>query len=303
MSSETPTTWPPGGLDFIVDTHVHFWDAARVDLYPHLAPSVDRGSLGVPAGADIGASYGPEDHRMNVEATAVGRTVHINAMRDPKRFQQEAEMLEVMRSRYGFPQVWIGKIDLSSPDAVRSALASYEKFPGYRGVRVLAVTDWSNAALDVLAESLVATGRVLDLGVHPSSATEAVRYLDRHPGLSVVIEHAGWPEQSDVSNPSTWRSAVEQLSACRPSPHVKISGMAMALQTTDAETYRPWIVHVLDAFGADRAMYGSNFPVDSAVVDYLPLGNVCSEVVAQWGGENAVRRVFRDTALSFYGPL
>jgi predicted TIM-barrel fold metal-dependent hydrolase len=165
------------------------------------------------------------------------------------------------------------------------------------------LTDWSNPALDVLAESLVATGRVLDLGVHPSSATEAVRYLDRHPDLAVVIEHAGWPEQSDVSDPATWRSAVEQLSACRPSPRVKISGLAMALQTTDVETYRPWIVHVLDAFGADRVMYGSNFPVDSTVVDYLPLANACSEVVAQWGEENAVRRVFRDTALNFYGPI
>ena len=45
--------------------------------------------------------------------------------------------------------------------------------------------------------------------------------------------------------------------------HCKLSGLAMPLHSNEASVLRPWIEHCLDAFGTDRCMFASNFPVDA----------------------------------------
>jgi predicted TIM-barrel fold metal-dependent hydrolase len=293
--------WPPAGLDAIVDGHVHFWDVARLDRYPHLAPDVDPAALGVPPGGDIRVTYGPADHARNARTASVGATVHVNAMRDRALYRTEMDLLADSAARFGFPQAVIGKIDLSASVAeVRGDLAAYAEYPAFRGIRLIGVADWASPQVAAVLEWAGAEGRILDLGVHPDQAAACVAVLEPHVDLRLVVEHAGWPRPADVADPRAWRAAVAAFAALPARPHCKLSGLPMALQSADPDALRPWVVPVLEQFGPERCLFASNFPVDFPLGDYLAIARAYARVVDDWGGAAAVRAVLRDTAASFY---
>ena len=86
--------------------------------------------------------------------------------------------------------------------------------------------------------------------------------LAAHDDLTVVVEHVGWPHTADDEEYALWKTGID-AHAARPNTYCKLSGLAMPLATMDVEAFRPWISYALEAFGADRCMFASNFPVDS----------------------------------------
>ncbi len=86
----------------------------------------------------------------------------------------------------------------------------------------------------------------------------------------MVLEHAGWPDGGEPGHFSAWRDGLARLAEL-DNVHCKISGLPMALHTMDGAALRPWIDACLETFGADRAFFGSNFPVDSLFGGYARL--------------------------------
>ena len=76
MRRDEPTLPLPAGA---IDSHVHFWDPSRPDLYPYLAPGFDISSIGVSHGRSGASVYQLEDHLANTVPAGIGKTVHINA--------------------------------------------------------------------------------------------------------------------------------------------------------------------------------------------------------------------------------
>ncbi len=111
--------------------------------------------------------------------------------------------------------------------------------------------------MDTAGESLIRPGEV-------AAWLPALREV---PGLTVVLEHAGWPDGGEPGHFSAWRDGLARLAEL-DNVHCKISGLPMALHTMDGAALRPWIDACLETFGADRAFFGSNFPVDSLFGGY-----------------------------------
>ena len=104
---------------------------------------------------------------------------------------------------------------------------------------------------------------------------------------------------------------MRQLAACQ-NVHVKLGGLAMAINGFDfhqqllppssgelAQAWQPWIHACIEAFGANRCMFGSNFPVDKAMCSYAVLWNAFKRMAA---GVSADERcaLFHDTVARFY---
>jgi predicted TIM-barrel fold metal-dependent hydrolase len=91
----------------------------------------------------------------------------------------------------------------------------------------------------------------------------AARLAERHPEVPFVLEHAGWPQRpDDAADVAAWQQGIEALAAVE-TISCKISGLAMSLHSFGTEAQRPFVEHCLEAFGATRCMFASNFPVDA----------------------------------------
>jgi predicted TIM-barrel fold metal-dependent hydrolase len=105
---------------------------------------------------------------------------------------------------------------------------------------------------------------VFELMTHPDQLLSAAEDLTSFDDLTVVVEHTGWPRNDSDEERALWNEGMRALAALGPNVVCKLSGLAMPLGSLRAEALRPWLEPTIEAFGADRCMFASNFPVDSA---------------------------------------
>ena len=137
------------------------------------------------------------------------------------------------------------------------------------------------------------------------------------PGTSIILNHVGGPlgigphrgRQSEIFD--GWARNIEALAGC-PNIVVKLGGIAMPLNGFDwhkrdqppsskelATSQAPYYLHCIEHFGAERAMFESNFPVDRRSTSYTVLWNGFKRVAA--GGSDVEKAaLFHDTAARIY---
>lgn len=256
----------------IVDPHVHLWRPEVNPWYPMLE------SAGMGA---IARDFLPEDYRAVSAGHSVSAVVHVSATTASRAFLEEFRWVEQLAGETGWPAAVLGTIEPDQPWAtIEADLASQAAGPLFRGLRVLFGLDPASEVAAQLVRSLAAGGYVFDLAAHPREVPAYLRLLEAVPELSVAVEHAGWPEATDAESFAQWRRGLDALAA-RPNTVLKISGLAMTLQTVGLQAQRPWIEACLEAFGAQRAMFASNFPVDSLFGTFEELYATYQEVAGQ----------------------
>lgn len=103
---------------------------------------------------------------------------------------------------------------------------------------------------------------IFEIVTQPAGIPSYLPAIKDAPGTTFVLEHAGWPGGAEPEQFRQWREAIAALAAF-DNVDCKISGLGMALRTTDPARLRPFVETCLDLFGVDRCFFGSNFPVDS----------------------------------------
>jgi predicted TIM-barrel fold metal-dependent hydrolase len=123
-----------------------------------------------------------------------------------------------------------------------------------------------------------------DLQLYPSQMNDAVALAQEHPDTPFIVNHAGmFVDRSSVEGFRAWRDGLRALAAC-PNVAVKISGLAMFDHQWSVESFRPYVLETIDAFGCDRAMFASNFPVDRLFATYEGLWNAYAAIVEDLSG-------------------
>jgi L-fuconolactonase len=276
----------------IVDPHVHFWNPDANPWYPLLARVM-------PA---IAREYLAPEYRADSAGFVIGDIVHVSATTEPRAFLAEARWLDAMRESSrapAWPSATIGTVEPDSPwDVIEADLAELRTSKLFRGIRVYSGLDPSGDTAAALMRTLAADGLVYDLVVHPDQAPAWRALLDTVPDLVVAVEHAGWPRAGDPGNFREWQRAMELLAA-RPRTYCKISGLAMTLHSVALDVQRPWIEACLGAFGPERCMFASNFPVDSLFGSFTELYGTYQSVAAQLP-EDSQRALFAGTARTVY---
>jgi L-fuconolactonase len=245
-------------IDRIVDAHVHLWDPARTDWYPYLTGlrELDMGDISGWARYFDQSTYFSESAKWNVQ-----KFVHVAAATD---FVAETLEKDEEGKRTGHPDAIIGGVDANEPVAVAvDQLDRQMASSRFRGIRPMgSVLEGAVPNPDILG-ALLERGLVFDLMAHTEELEGAAKLLGDWGDLTVVIEHTGWPRSNTDDEFKTWRAGMSALASLGPNVHCKLSGLAMPLGTTDADVFKRWIDHALEAFGVDRCFFGSNFPPDS----------------------------------------
>ncbi|WP_296614475.1 amidohydrolase [Sphingomonas sp.] len=148
---------------------------------------------------------------------------------------------------------------------LRGPLPSHPKLKGLRPMVQDLADDWyDDPAIDAALIAMAERGLVLDALIRPRHLPALHRLAARHPALSIVIDHAAKPDVGDLAR---WEAEMRAI-AERPNVACKVSGLV----TEPGMTPRIGEVAgtVIDAFGTDRLIWGSDWPVLTLAEEYAP---------------------------------
>lgn len=241
-----------------VDAHHHLWDPEVVE-YPWLGPDLEP----------LHRAFRPAELEQHIRASHVEATVVVQAANS----REDTSYLLHQAAEFDWIAAVVGWVDLREPRAVRKAVAPGARHPKLRGIRHLLDEEPSGWALEptILAglEVVAEAGLVLDLpALFPRHLENVPRLARCMADLPIVIDH--------LASPPPGRSAFapwsRQLAAAAAFPNVygKLSGIrtAAAGKLPSSAAIAPYVAHALAVFGAERLMWGSDWPVSLLAADY-----------------------------------
>lgn len=242
-----------------VDAHHHVWRLDRGD-YGWLRPTHIL--------APICRDFGLDELRPALAAAGIGATVLVQAA---PTVAETRFLLDVANANQGLVRGVVGWVDLSAGNAT-AMLADLASNPLLKGIRpMLQDLDDSSWILRPQVQpalsAMVALGLRFDALVKPRELRPMMSMLERHPELAVVIDHCAKP---DIAA-GAWRPWADDLAAIasNSSAHCKLSGLVTeAGGSWTVASIRRYVDHVLECFGSERVLWGSDWPVVTLSASY-----------------------------------
>ena len=241
----------------VIDAHHHLWDYSPQE-YGWISEKMSV----------LRRDFTPADLRREIAAAGVDGVVSVQA----RQTVEETDWLLELAAANDFIRGVVGWVPLVSPDVARD-LERFASHPKLKAVRHVlqdepdddyALRDDFNRGVGELRQFNLR----YDILIFERHLPQAILCVDRHPNQVFVLDHVAKPRIKDgVIDP--WRQNMREL-ARRENVYCKISGM-----TTEADwqqwtpgQLRPYFDVVLDAFGPNRLMFGSDWPVCLVASDY-----------------------------------
>jgi predicted TIM-barrel fold metal-dependent hydrolase len=259
-----------GELEF-VDAHHHLQDYEN-GRYPWLAPGKAGGALS-PDISPLRRDYTLRDLKADLAGVRLVKSVHVQNQWDPTDPVGETAWLQGIADAEGFPQAIVAFADLADP-TVEGLLEAHAAYPNMRGIRQ--ILDWHEdpTYTVVLRRDLMESadwrrgyallrrfGLSFDLQLYPEQLDMAFDLVRAFPDTPVVLNHfAKLYDESDAGI-ARWTSGLRLL-AQAPNVSVKLSGFGIGRYGWNVDDVWPLMARVIDIFGVDRCMCGSNLPFD-----------------------------------------
>jgi L-fuconolactonase len=268
-----------------VDSHAHLWDASRYPWYRFPQPGDDSFGLGLKKA--FPERYLWEAYRESVASVELIKWVHVSALTSPIDARAELDWLDSIAREGRIPYVLIGALDPTLTLAeIEDALDVEMQKPAYRGLRFFGGFDYESDKADAVLSMLAARNLVYDAVANPGRIRAVAKASARHPNLTVVLEHLGWPHGTTPEHFSAWQAEMADLAAV-PNVYCKLSGLAMVAHRNDVEIFRLFFEESLRLFGAERCMLGSNFPIDLSYGSGAELFGVFDEIASSHSKDDA----------------
>jgi L-fuconolactonase len=268
----------------IIDAHRHYWDPARL-AYGWLAH----------APAQLQRAFLPPDLKATTDACIL-----VQAAPDE---QETLFLFDIARQTDGVLGV-IGWVDMEADDATQRIAALVQSGQGLlRGIRPMVQdipdTEWlARPSLDRAFDCLRDHGLVFDALVDNRHLRALSQRLTRHPGLVTVVDHGAKPNIADGQFAS-WAGAIARVAQV-PDVACKLSGL-LTLTGPDADmaAIEPFVAHLFESFGAQRVMWGSDWPVLTTHASYEQW-KACAQKLTRRFARHHEAAVFGGNAANVY---
>lgn len=198
----------------------------------------------------------------------------------------------------------VGWLDMESPEFPRR-FEQYRRYSKFIGIRPM-LQDIPDDQWILRPQVLAALRLIADAGfpfeflTYPRHLPFVLQVLESVPGLHAVIDHISKPEiRADKLEP--WKRWIAQVSRHK-NLYCKLSGMITEADHGhwSAGDLRPYVEHVMECFGPDRVMFGSDWPVCLLAGSYDQVITVLRELLSPNLNEDAERKIFGTNAARFY---
>ncbi len=289
----------------VIDAHHHIWRQA--DLPWLMGPMVPR--IFGPY-EPIRRDYPVEEYLADIAGSGVVKSVYVQANWPRERAVDEAAWVQSEADRTGWPHGIVAYADLMAED-VRPALARLAKSPLVRGIRMqlhwhdnpqYRFAKHADLADDPVFRrnfaALADHGFSFDLQVFAPQMAVAARLALDHPGTTFILQHAGMLEDLSETGRAEWHRGMRLLAA-EPNVVSKLSGLGTFIHRNDPGHIAFVVRETMALFGADRCLFGSNFPIEKLWTDYAALVAAYRDAVAGFTPE-AQAAMLHDTAARVY---
>jgi predicted TIM-barrel fold metal-dependent hydrolase len=289
----------------IVDAHHHIWRQA--DL-PWLSGPMQPRIFG--PYEPIRRDYTIQEYLDDLSGSGVMRSVYVQTNWAKAGFEDEAAWVQRTADEHGWPHAIVAYADFSADD-VRPQLDRLARYPLVRGVRMQ--LHWHEhplyrfaARADLCADPIIRRniahladyGWSFDLQVFAAQMADATALAQACPGIIFILQHAGMLEDLSPEGRAAWRAGMEQLAAC-PNIVSKLSGLGTFIHRNDPAHVAEVLKQTVAIFGAERCLFGSNFPIEKLWTGYSGLIEAylaASEPLSA----NQRDAIFRTTAMRVY---
>ena len=274
----------------IIDCHTHFYDPTRPEGVPWPSP-----------GSSLYRTVLPKHLRELKQYRKITGTVIVEAS---PLVEDNAWLLDLAKDD---PFI-VGIVGNLMPGKVEFAghLDRFARNPLFRGIRVSSktVTDLLNSSsLDDL-KTMIDHDLSLDVNGGPDTPGIVARLAEKLPALRIVQNHIGNVRITADPPPVDWKAGIE-AAAKHPNVFCKISALVEGASRdgqktpTEMSFYKPYIDVVWNAFGDDRVIYGSNWPVSENAADYETLQRIVMEYAAEHGNEATAKFCSKNAARAY----
>ena len=279
----------------VVDAHVHLWDPARTDWYPYLARPPGDGAAG---STRMYRRFDVDTYRAESAPWSIEKFVNVAAATGRHSIEETIE-LDDSADASGGPDAIIGGIPPTDTVAEAIELLDQQMTASrFRGVRPMGASEGPLPEPEVL-RALQERSLLFELMSHPDQLRTAAEQLVGFDDLTVVVEHTGWPRSDSDEERALWRVGIDALAGLGDNVVCKLSGLAMPFGSMRVDALGPWLEYAIEAFGVDRCMFASNFPVDAMYGTFDQLYTTFSTVTAGLGSEGR-GKLFADNAETVY---
>lgn len=289
----------------MIDAHHHIWRQA--DLPWLQGPEQPR--IFGPYGS-IKRDYLIDEYLDDIAESGVTKSVYVQANWPVDGYEDEAAWVQSVSDQSGWPNAIVGYADFTVDD-VRPQLERLAKYPLMRGVRqqfhwhqnpLYRFAPNPDMCLDPVVQKNV--GRLADFGwsfdlqLFASQMAGGAELAHACPDVTFILQHAGMLEDTSENGISLWGDGMKELAACRNLVS-KLSAFGTFIHRNDAAFIKERIEATVSLFGADRCMFGSNFPIEKIWTNYTALIDAFKQAVESLG-KDAQDAVLRTTAERIY---
>lgn len=275
----------------IVDTHQHLWDK---DLFQYSwlkpLPKLDR-------------SFRLSDYRDATSGLEIDKTVFVEC--DVNESQMMDEALHVLRMADDPGNRIAGIVASARPEsdgfeAHLHKLAAHSKVKGIRRILHTGPDEVGQGKMFIENVALLQEyGLSFDICALARQLSVAINLASKCPDVALILDHCGVP---DVKNQELhpWRDHIRELSEF-PNVACKVSGLVAYADPANwkAEDLRPFVEHVIECFGWNRVMFGSDWPVCNLTASYTKWVETLLALTHSAGEVNQ-RKLFRENAIRIY---
>lgn len=271
-----------------IDAHQHFWHYDPVE-YGWINDSM----------AAIKKDFLPEDLEPALKANEFEGTVLVQAHQS----EVETEFLLKLAEESSFVKAVVGWVDLSS-DNVEERLEFFSRNSYFKGIRH---TVWDERGEFMTYESfqkgiskLTNFDLSYDLLVFDYQLPGAIDLTSNFPKQRFVLDHLGKPQNSAKGPSEEWKQNVEKLANNR-NVSCKLSGLVTETENFNwkKDDFTPFLDVAVEAFGIDRIMFGSDWPVCLSAASYEEVLEIQQNYFRSFSEEEK-QKIFGKNAAEFY---
>jgi L-fuconolactonase len=271
-----------------IDAHQHFWKFNPI-----------RDSWITDEMAVIKKDFFPDDLKSVLQQNGFDGCVAVQASQS----EEETDFLILLSRQHDFIKGVVGWVDLQAPD-ITDRLDQYKSFPVLKGFRhVLQGEPQRDLMLNPNFKKGIAALQqydfTYDILIFPDQLKFSTDLVASFPEQKFVIDHIAKPyiKRKEIDG---WKKDIEKI-AKHENVYCKISGMVTEAdwKTWKKEDFKPYLDAVVDAFGANRILFGSDWPVCLVAASYEKMLEIVNEYFAAFSNEEQ-QQFFGLNAIRFY---
>lgn len=273
-----------------IDAHQHFWQ------FDPIRDAWISEEMGV-----IRRDFMPEDLEPILQSADIQGCIAVQA----DQSETETHFLLDLAQKNEFIRGVVGWVDLCNPN-LEERLAYFQQFPQLKGFRHILQGEKPEFMLqkDFIrgVKLLKKYNFAYDILVFPHHLTAVKEFLQQFDNQLFIIDHLAKPyiKKGEIE---AWAKDIKEI-AQYENVYCKISGMVTEAdwQHWQAEDFKPYLDVVVEAFGTQRLVYGSDWPVCLLAAEYAQQLNIVKDYFADFS-ESEKARIFGGNAIDFYKIL